>query len=235
MMTPGSAPSTPASKEPAVEEIVPSSNSAVSSPRYQTLPRASCAYQSKVSSTSSPLCRTLSRTTRAVIPFADRLRLGGDGHDDVEGLAICVGLRVRPAGAGGHRPVGVVDVGGERCRIEVDRLASLGKPATGALGGDPAPLPTAQAADSSATHPAVQGFDRRFISRLLDPCPAPARVRPASSRSPPHGARTWVPRSTVAPRSPPMWTAMIEPQRSTPPAPMRTDRPSGDHARTKGG
>ena len=70
MMIPGSAPSTPASNDPALVETFPSSNSAVSSPRYQTFPAASCAYQSNVSSMSSPSCVTVSRTTRAVMPFA---------------------------------------------------------------------------------------------------------------------------------------------------------------------
>ena len=44
--------------------------SAVSSPRYQMLPSASCAYQSSVISTGSPSSVTVSRTTRASIPFA---------------------------------------------------------------------------------------------------------------------------------------------------------------------
>ena len=52
MTTPGSAPSTPASNDPSREATLPSSNSAVSSPRYQTFPSVSWAYQSKVSSTS---------------------------------------------------------------------------------------------------------------------------------------------------------------------------------------
>ena len=70
MAIPGSAPSTPASNDPARDEIRPSSNSAVSSPRYQTLPSPSWAYQSKVSSISSPSSVTVSRTIRAVTPFA---------------------------------------------------------------------------------------------------------------------------------------------------------------------
>ena len=47
---PGRAPSTPASQDPSVLTTSPSSYSAVSSPRYQTLPSASWAYQSWVSS-----------------------------------------------------------------------------------------------------------------------------------------------------------------------------------------
>ena len=72
MITPASAPSTPASNEPPRDETFPSSNSAVCSPRYQTLPSPSCAYQSKVSSITSPSEVTVSRTTRAVTPFAIR-------------------------------------------------------------------------------------------------------------------------------------------------------------------
>lgn len=69
---PGSAPSTPASKLPSRDTTRPASNSAVSSPRYQIAPSASCAYQSKVSSTSSSPRVTVSRTTRASMPFAMR-------------------------------------------------------------------------------------------------------------------------------------------------------------------
>ena len=43
MTIPALAPSTPASHEPALETGLPSSYSVVSSPRYQTLPFASCA------------------------------------------------------------------------------------------------------------------------------------------------------------------------------------------------
>ena len=53
MAMPGSAPSTPPSNDPAVS-TVPSLNSLVASPKYQTLPRASCAYQSVVRSSSLP-------------------------------------------------------------------------------------------------------------------------------------------------------------------------------------
>src|SRR5262245_6977759 len=67
-MTPGCAPSTPASQEPAVVSSLPSWNSLVSSPRYQMLPAASCAYQSNVSSTTSPSSDTTSWTTRASMP-----------------------------------------------------------------------------------------------------------------------------------------------------------------------
>jgi hypothetical protein len=48
----------------------PLSYSAVDSPRYQTLPPASWAYQSSVSSTAAPSCVTTSCTTRAVMPLA---------------------------------------------------------------------------------------------------------------------------------------------------------------------
>ena len=70
MIMPGSAPSTPASKEPSRLASFPFSNSAVSSPRYHTLPSASWAYQSRVSSTSSPSSVTVSRTTAASMPLA---------------------------------------------------------------------------------------------------------------------------------------------------------------------
>ena len=76
MTMPARAPSTPASHEPAFEIGLPSSYSVVSSPRYQTLPARSWANQSNVSSTSLPRSVTVSRTTRAVTPFAMRfLRL----------------------------------------------------------------------------------------------------------------------------------------------------------------
>jgi len=40
------------------------------SPRYQTLPSLSCANQSSVTSTGTPFSVTVSRITRAVMPFA---------------------------------------------------------------------------------------------------------------------------------------------------------------------
>src|SRR5215210_6349516 len=67
---PGWAPSTPASHDPSVETTRPSSYSAVSSPRYQTFPSASCAYRSRVSSTVTPSAVTRSCTTRASMPMA---------------------------------------------------------------------------------------------------------------------------------------------------------------------
>ncbi len=70
MMIPGCAPSTPASKEPDLVVILPFSYSAVSSPRYQTLPDASWAYQSSVTSTRWPFSVTTSRTTLASMPLA---------------------------------------------------------------------------------------------------------------------------------------------------------------------
>src|SRR5688572_33421515 len=65
MTIPGKAPSTPASHEPAVEPGTPSSNSCVSSPRYQTLPASSCANQSSVSSIITSSRYAVSRTTSA--------------------------------------------------------------------------------------------------------------------------------------------------------------------------
>ena len=54
MMIPGCAPSMPASNDPAVVTGLPPSYSVVSSPRYQTFPSESWAYQSSVTSTGSP-------------------------------------------------------------------------------------------------------------------------------------------------------------------------------------
>ena len=54
MTMPAFAPSTPASHEPSFVTGLPFSYSVVSSPRYQTLPCWSWAYQSSVSSTSFP-------------------------------------------------------------------------------------------------------------------------------------------------------------------------------------
>src|SRR5687767_6042914 len=49
---------------PAWPAGLPSSNSVVSSPKYQRLPSSSCAYQSNVSSTGTPFSVTRSWTTR---------------------------------------------------------------------------------------------------------------------------------------------------------------------------
>src|SRR5215212_5678953 len=68
MTIPGSAPSTPASHDPAREVTLPWSYSAVSSPRYQTFPSGSSPYQSRVSSITTQSSKTLSRTTVARIP-----------------------------------------------------------------------------------------------------------------------------------------------------------------------
>ena len=70
MITPAWAPSTPASNEPAVVVGLPFSYSVVFSPRYQTLPSESCAYQSSVTSTGTPSSVTTSCTTAASTPFA---------------------------------------------------------------------------------------------------------------------------------------------------------------------
>src|SRR5262245_42939722 len=69
MTTPGCAPPTPASHDPLVEETFPLTYSAVSSPKYQTFPNRSCAYQSSVSSARSPFAeKTWSWTTVVVTP-----------------------------------------------------------------------------------------------------------------------------------------------------------------------
>src|SRR5262245_38314215 len=70
MMMPGSAPSTPASQAPFLLATWPLTYSAVSSPKYQTFPSESCAYQSSVSSIRSPLgVRTSSCTTTQSTPI----------------------------------------------------------------------------------------------------------------------------------------------------------------------
>src|SRR5262245_49859369 len=68
-MIPGCSPSTPSSHEPSRLVTSPFLYSAVSSPKYQTLPSASCAYQSKVSSCSAPSALTSSRTTVQTTPM----------------------------------------------------------------------------------------------------------------------------------------------------------------------
>src|SRR4029453_8451058 len=65
----GSAPSTPACQEPSVLTTLPcSSSSLVSSPKYQTFPSLSCAYQSSVTSNGVPLWLATSLTTTQVTP-----------------------------------------------------------------------------------------------------------------------------------------------------------------------
>src|ERR687898_390650 len=70
MRIPASAPSTPASNDPALlmGSGFPGSYSCVSSPKYQTLPARSWANQSNVSSTSTPLTSAVSCTTTHVTP-----------------------------------------------------------------------------------------------------------------------------------------------------------------------
>src|SRR6187431_2528412 len=69
-ITPGCAPSTPASNDPSVDTGLPFSYSVVASPRYQTFPHRSWAYQSSVTSIGSPSSVATSWTTRALTPFA---------------------------------------------------------------------------------------------------------------------------------------------------------------------
>ena len=64
---PGLAPLTPVSQEPSVLTL-PLSYSLVSSPKYQTAPSRSCAYQSQVSSTTWPFELATSWTTVVVTP-----------------------------------------------------------------------------------------------------------------------------------------------------------------------
>src|SRR6185503_16051592 len=68
MMMPVRAPLTPPSNEPAVSTL-PSLYSLVTSPKYQTLPSRSCAYQSKVSSSGSLSTVTVSWTTTVSTPM----------------------------------------------------------------------------------------------------------------------------------------------------------------------
>ena len=141
MITPAWAPSTPASNEPAVLTGLPFWYSVVASPRYQTLPFASCAYQSSVTSTNSPSSLTTSRTTRAVTPFAISFVSVGDRHHHLLPRPLVVGLAIDPAAAELEREVGVVD------RRVVN---SAGLSVTGSLpSGQPA-VGVAATADASA-------------------------------------------------------------------------------------
>src|SRR4051794_18214229 len=72
MAIPADAPSTPACQDPDVSTLPPS-YSLVSSPKYQTLPDRSCAYQSSVSSSSVPSSLTTSCTTVVVTPSTIRV------------------------------------------------------------------------------------------------------------------------------------------------------------------
>ncbi len=75
MMMPATAPSTPASHDPAVLTGSPcSSYSTVSSPKYQTVPVSSAAYQSNVRSTGVPLCVMRSRTIVVSMPWINFVR-----------------------------------------------------------------------------------------------------------------------------------------------------------------
>ena len=77
MMMPASAPSTPACHEPSRLSTLPSSSYvAVSSPRYQTLPSLSAAYQSSVASATEPSGRrTTSRKTVVSTPMIVLVRV----------------------------------------------------------------------------------------------------------------------------------------------------------------
>src|SRR5204863_1258066 len=69
MTTPGKAPSTPAFHEPYELVATPPEISWESSPKYQTFPSTSCAYQSNVSSVSDPFVGTASFTTTLRTPM----------------------------------------------------------------------------------------------------------------------------------------------------------------------
>jgi len=124
---PASAPPTPASNEPARVVTLPFSYSAVSSPRYQTLPSASCANQSSVISTASPPSVTVSPDEDSLDAVGDRLGLVGYlDNDPLVRLAVSR-FSVDPATADGQRHVRVVDLGRELGRVELRRLGALGK------------------------------------------------------------------------------------------------------------
>ena len=73
MAIPGWAPETPASQSVAALISRPWAYSRLFSPNCQTLPSASWAYQSKVSSTSWPSTAVLSRTTTHSTPMTSRV------------------------------------------------------------------------------------------------------------------------------------------------------------------
>jgi hypothetical protein len=102
---------------------LPSSNSLVSSPRYQTLP-----------SPSWPVERVLDQLAllghdvvddKRLDPVHDLLPVGDGDHDPQ--VTVLAALAVDPAASRLHRPVRVVDLGRELVRVERDRLAALGK------------------------------------------------------------------------------------------------------------
>src|SRR5437868_2988352 len=68
MTMPGCAPFTPDLNEPSMLVISLPSSSWVFSPKYQTLPSLSCAYQSSVSSVNTPPTYTVSWTSTQVTP-----------------------------------------------------------------------------------------------------------------------------------------------------------------------
>ena len=75
MKMPASAPPRPDWNEPSRLTTLPCrSSSAVRSPKYQTVPRLVCAYQSVVRSRRIPSSNRRSRTTRQVTPSMTRVR-----------------------------------------------------------------------------------------------------------------------------------------------------------------
>src|SRR5262249_57810775 len=68
IIMPGSPSWTPASHDPDLSIFPPGRYAAVLSPRYQTLPCLSCAYQSVVFSSSFPRCVEMSDTAVALMP-----------------------------------------------------------------------------------------------------------------------------------------------------------------------
>ena len=96
----------------------PSSNSVVSSPKYQRLPSSSSAYQSNVSSTMTPSSATRSWTTRASTPMTIRVR-----------SVTVTSTRWSPSRythcSRRHRPERVVDLRRESRRVDLDWVAAL--------------------------------------------------------------------------------------------------------------
>src|SRR4051794_10196982 len=125
MKIPARAPRTPARQVPSRLDTFPEDVSvAVSSPRYQTLPLRSCAYQSLVRS------RTRSRSmTRSSTPSPDSRMSAGD-HGREREAEVCDAVSqidVQPAGQAGwsrHEDDLVVVIGHQRLLDRVHRIVA---------------------------------------------------------------------------------------------------------------
>jgi hypothetical protein len=105
-MIPGLAPSTPLFQESSCLTKRPCSSSRVSSPKYQTLPCLSCAYQSAPGADDVAHDRALDPHDQ-LLPVGDELGVG------LRGSAILGHALVDVLGAGLERQVGVIDPGDE--------------------------------------------------------------------------------------------------------------------------